>query len=258
MRIRATAAVSLGALALAGLAVPAAQATGKVPYDGGAGDTRITKVVVDGDNKAAISTNAAKTISISVTATDNSGIKSAEHFSLSGPDYGFEMTGTPTCKVINATTATCTASIKIDPRTDYLTNKNAGTWYVDAWIDAKDGDFVWKQKAGSFFFQRASKLTANASPEPVKKGKTLTVTGSLTRANWQTLKYGGYGAQSVKLQYKKKGSSAWSTVKTIKTSSTGALKTTVKASADGSYRYVFAGNSTTAAVTSASDYVDVK
>jgi hypothetical protein len=62
----------------------------------------------------------------------------------------------------------------------------------------------------------------------------------------------------VKLQYKKKGSSTWSTVKTIKTSSTGALKTTVKASADGSYRYVFAGNSTTAAVTSASDYVDVK
>ena len=63
MRIRATAAVSLGALALSGLAaVPAAQATEKAPYDGGAGDTRITKVVVDGDNKVAVSTNAAKTI----------------------------------------------------------------------------------------------------------------------------------------------------------------------------------------------------
>jgi hypothetical protein len=62
----------------------------------------------------------------------------------------------------------------------------------------------------------------------------------------------------VKLQFKKKGSTTWSTLKTIKTSSTGALKTTVKASADGYFRYTFAGNSTTAAVTSASDFIDVK
>ncbi|MFJ9022323.1 calcium-binding protein [Streptomyces sp. NPDC102259] len=255
MRIRATAAVSFGALALAGLAVPAAQAA---PSDGGVGDTRITKVVVDGDNKVPVSTNAAKTISISVTATDDSGIKSAEHFTLTGPDYGFEMTGTPTCKKVNATTSTCTASVKVDPRTDYFSNKNAGTWYVDAWIDAADGDFVWKEKAGSFHFQRVSKLTVNATPEPVKKGKTITVTGSLTRANWETLKFGGYGAQSVQLQYKKKGSTKWSTLKTVRTTSTGGLKTTVKATADGNYRYAFVGNTTTAAVTAASDFVDVK
>lgn len=31
----------------------------------------------------------------------------------------------------------------------------------------------------------------------MKKGKTLTVTGALTRANWESLKYGGYGSQSV-------------------------------------------------------------
>lgn len=36
------------------------------------------------------------------------------------------------------------------------------------------------------------------------------------------------------------------------------LKTTVKATVDGTYRYVFAGTSTTAAVTSAADAVDVK
>jgi len=255
MRIRATAAVSFGALALAGLAVPAAQA---VPGDGGLGDVRITKVVVDGDNKVPVSTNAAKTISISVTATDDSGIKGAEHFSLKGPDYGFEMTGTPTCKKVNATTSTCTASVKVDPRTDYLSNKNAGTWYVDAWIDANDGDFVWKEKAGHFYFQRLTKLTVNATPEPVKKGRTLTVTGSLTRADWETLKFGGYGAQPVQLQYKKKGSTKWSTVKTVRTSSTGGLKATVKATADGSYRYTYAGNSVTAAVTTAGDFVDVK
>jgi hypothetical protein len=38
----------------------------------------------------------------------------------------------------------------------------------------------------------------------------------------------------------------------------GTLTTTVKASADGSYRYKFAGTSTTGAATATGDYVDVK
>jgi hypothetical protein len=52
--------------------------------------------------------------------------------------------------------------------------------------------------------QRKSQLTANAAPEPVKKGKTRTVTGKLSRANWNTHKYSGYSGQSVKLQYRQK------------------------------------------------------
>ncbi|MFE4952783.1 calcium-binding protein, partial [Streptomyces sp. NPDC056653] len=47
-------------------------------------------------------------------------------------------------------------------------------------------------------------------------------------------------------------------VKTIKSSSTGALKTTVTASVDGYWRYSFAGTSPTPAVTTTSDYVDVQ
>ncbi|MFB7504314.1 calcium-binding protein [Streptomyces broussonetiae] len=252
MRIRASVAVVGGALALSALAVPAAQA------DGSQGDTRITRVVVDGDNKVSIGTSGAPTVEVSVTATDNSGIKGAEEFALSGPDSGFFQTVKPTCTAVNATTSTCTASVKIDPKVDYLTNKSAGTWYVDAWIDAKDGDFVWKEKAGSFWFQRASRLSVNATPEPVKKGRTVTVTGALTRADWESLKYGGYGSQSVQLQFRKKGSSTYTTLKTVKADSRGNLKTTTTATVDGYYRYSFAGNSATAAVSAAGDYVDVQ
>ncbi|WP_251093902.1 calcium-binding protein [Streptomyces sp. Caat 7-52] len=251
MRIRASVAVVGGALALSALAVPAAQASGSQ------GDTKITKVVVDGDNKVSVGTSSAVTVKVSVTATDNSGIKGADSFDLYGPDNGYASTGKPVCTTVNATTSTCTASVKIDPRTDYLSNKSAGTWYVDAWIDAKDGDYNWKEKAGSFWFQRASKLTANASPEPVKKGRTITVTGTLSRANWETLKYGGYASQSVQLQFKKKGASAYTTLKTVKTDSKGNLKTTTTATVDGYYRFSFAGNSATAAVGAAGDLVDV-
>ncbi|CAM5530163.1 calcium-binding protein [Streptomyces fumanus] len=258
MRTRLIGTAAIGALALSALAMPVAQADTFRPKDVSEGDTKITKVVVDGDNKVAFGTSGAKTVKVSVTATDDSGIKSAEEFSLVGPGAGFELTGKPTCTKVNSTTSTCSASVKIDPKTDYLLNANAGTWYVDAWVTAKDDDYVWEEKAGSFKFQRAAKLTTDAAPEPVKKGKTLTVTGSLTRANWESLKYGAYGSQSVKLQYRKKSADSYTTVKTVKADSKGKLKTTVKASADGYYRFSFAGNSTTGAVNAAGDFVDVK
>ncbi|MER6343639.1 calcium-binding protein [Streptomyces sp. NPDC001595] len=255
MRMRATLGVVTGALALSVVAVPAAQADTR---DGGDGDITITKVVVDGDNALSIGTSATKTIKVSVTATDDSGIAGADHFTLEGPDYGFFMTGQPTCTAVSATTSTCSASVLVDPKVDYLSNASAGTWYVDAWIDANDGDYIWKEKAGSFKFQRASKLTVNASPEPVTKGKTITVTGKLTRANWETLKYAGYSSQSVKLQFRKKGASTYTTLKTITSNSYGDLKTTVTASTDGYFRYSFAGTTTTPAVSAAGDFVDVQ
>ena len=62
----------------------------------------------------------------------------------------------------------------------------------------------------------------------------------------------------MKLQFRKAGSSTYTTVKTIKTNSTGNLSTTVKASVDGYFRYSFAGTSTTPAVNAAGDYVDVR
>lgn len=252
MRIRATVVAVSGALALSALAVPAAQA------DGSSGDTKITKVVVDGDNQVTVAASSTKSIKVSVTATDNSGIASADEFTLTGPNFGYLSTAKPTCVKVNATTSTCSASVLVDPRVGDVFNDEAGTWYVEAWIDAKDGDFIWKEKAASVKVQRASQLTANAAPEPVKKGKTITVTGKLTRANWETHKNAGYAGQPVKLQFRKKSSSTYTTVKTIKTNSAGNLSTTVKATVDGYFRYSFAGTSTTPAVNAAGDFIDVK
>ncbi|MFJ5777559.1 calcium-binding protein [Streptomyces sp. NPDC093094] len=251
MRMRATLGVVTGALALSALAVPAAQA------DGSEGDTRIVKVVVDLDNKVTIGTTAKK-FKVVVTATDNSGIKGADEIDLFGPDYGIFTTAKPTCVAVSTYTANCTGWVTVDPKVDYLTNANAGTWYVDTLVDAKDGDWIWKEKAGAFKFQRQTSLTTNAAPEPVRKGKAITVTGKLNRVNWESLKYGGYASQNVQLQYKKKGATSYTTLKTVKTTSTGALSTTTTATYDGYYRFVYAGNTASAAVSSAADYIDVQ
>ncbi|MFD7878565.1 hypothetical protein ACFV5G_31485 [Streptomyces sp. NPDC059766] len=66
-----------------------------------------------------------------------------------------------------------------------------------------------------------------------------------------------HAGQSVQLRFRKKGATACMTVRTVKTSSTGTLKTTVTASADGHRRFSFAGTSTTGTATAAGDFADV-
>jgi hypothetical protein len=169
-----------------------------------------------------------------------------------------------TCVDKTSTTATCKAIIDIRPAEGNIANSQAGTWKVGGLAiqaDEANKEFneTWQGKLGTVKIQRQAKLAgANAAPEPVKKGRTITVTSKLTRANWDTNKTPGYGGQPVKLQFKKKGTSVFKDVKTVKTSSTGAVKTTVKATADGSYRFVFAGSNGTTTATSAADAIDVR
>ncbi|MFD4415706.1 hypothetical protein [Streptomyces sp. NPDC058476] len=176
-----------------------------------------------------------------------------------------------TCTATSSTVATCKGDVDIYPAEGELLNSDAGAWHAAALAVAYNGedwtsdninwDNVGIADQGGFTspnVQRYSKLTVNASPEPVKKGKTITVTGKLSRANWEDNLYHGYTGQSVKLQFRKKGSDTYTTLKTIKSDSTGNLKTTTTATVDGYFRYSFAGTSTTPAVNAAGDYVDVQ
>ncbi|MGW4866458.1 hypothetical protein [Streptomyces chartreusis] len=54
------------------------------------------------------------------------------------------------------------------------------------------------------------------------KGKNLTITGKFARADWETLGGDhGYAGQKAKLQFRKKGTSTYTTVKTIPTDGSG-------------------------------------
>ncbi|MFE5241000.1 MULTISPECIES: DUF5707 domain-containing protein [unclassified Streptomyces] len=283
MRIRATVAAVSGALALSALAVPAATADDGRSWTPDFGlsapeqskgrmaarsvtadnDLRITKAVVNGGKAIVVGTTAPKKVTVAITATDDSGIADAGTILWIGDDlesddsFGFTQNEeAATCKAASATTSTCTLTVTVDPA--WLINSDSTSWHVGAAVLSNDGQIVQDDAFGKTRLQRLSKVTVNAAPEPVKKGKTITVTGKLSRANWETGTYKGYATQAVKLQFRKKNSSTYTTVKTIKSSSTGALKTTVKASVDGYWRYSFAGTSTTPTVTAAGDFVDVK
>lgn len=62
----------------------------------------------------------------------------------------------------------------------------------------------------------------------------------------------------MQLQFRKRGSSTYTTLKTVKTSSTGTLSTTTRASSDGYYRFVFVSTTTTGSATATGDFVDVR
>ncbi|WP_433401811.1 DUF5707 domain-containing protein [Streptomyces sp. CA-146814] len=286
MRIRATVAAVSGAIVLSALAVPAAQAddgrswtlepgfTAVQPKVGEkskqafgatakAAAPRITSAVVNAGKPIVIGTKVKKTVSFSATATADAGVGGVAAFIWTGKSiddkdsFGYGPNAKSiSCKVVSATTTTCKGTITLDPTE--MINSDATTWRVGASAVTDEGDEFQAYAVSRVGVQSFSQLTVNASPEPVKKGKIITITGKLTRANWDTGTYKGYVNQSVQLQFKKKGAKSYTTVRTVKTGSNGILKTTVKATVDGAWRYSFAGKSNTAAVSSAGDYVDVK
>ncbi|MFE2101323.1 MULTISPECIES: hypothetical protein [unclassified Streptomyces] len=276
MRIRATVAAVSGALALSALAVPAAQAapTSGTPYTLNVSFSNVTiakAIKVGSTNKVSTTYSYTLTHGADVDITKSDFYTDAFLYKGTYSDTSPELYGDnpATCTPTSSTTATCTGTVDIYPTDPDPKSTDAGTWGVAAEAVAFNGQdqsnpdlskvgFNDKSGLGSTLVQRYSKLTVDAGPEPVTKGKTLTVTGKLSRANWDDNAYHGYTNQPVKLQFRKAGTSTYTTVKTVYTDSSGNLKTTTTANYDGYWRFSFAGTSTTPAVSATGDYVDVK
>ncbi|MFI9646647.1 hypothetical protein ACIHAA_10175 [Streptomyces sp. NPDC052040] len=263
MRIRATVAAVSGALALSALAVPAAHAAA-----GTAGPAvTFSNVKVAQGKSIVVGAKAKVVVPVTYTLTHPASLKPGSF--AAGPviylgdkitaPTGFQAGDEPgTCKTVSATVLNCTASLDIYPTDHDLLNSQAGTWKVGGLAVDAAKHLTWGGDLGYTKVLRGAALTVDASPEPVKKGAALTVKGTLSRADWSANKNTGFAGQSVALQFCKAGSRTYTTVKTVKTDGAGNLKTTVTASVDGYYRYSFAGVATTAAVSAAGDYVDVK
>lgn len=96
-----------------------------------------------------------------------------------------------------------------------------------------------------------------AGPEPITKGKKITVKGQLAVADWTNGDYDGYTGQTVRVQFRTKNGS-YQTVKTVKTGQYGVAQTTVTAKKSGVWRMKFAGNAGADAAKARGDYVKVK
>ncbi|MFF4901585.1 hypothetical protein [Streptomyces sp. NPDC001068] len=263
MRVRAVVVLlSLAACASASV-VPAAARPAARPASGG---TTFSHVVVDGGKDVVFGLTTRRTVTIGWTAEDPDGVAASWAYLWHGPDTDdadgilplYPPAGRCAAASADRTTVTCEVSFVVDPARDLRHDGLAGTWKVLA--SAQDGGDDWTETdvAGTTRLQRLAEVTVNASPEPVKKGRTLTVTGGLTRADWERGGYGGYQGQSVRLQFRKKGGSAYTTLKTVRSGSRGVLRTTTVARTDGYFRFLFPGTATTGPATAAGDFVDVR
>ncbi|MFB7412974.1 calcium-binding protein [Streptomyces sp. NPDC056202] len=256
MRLRALTRTGF-AVALAGAAFAA---TALVPTAQAAtGNLRITSVVVNGGKDVVLSTSAKK-VTIKATLSEDSALKEVwlDLENSVGDKMNYHSSRRATCTGSGAV-KTCTVTHTLDPRSDLIHNGIAGprNWKVWVQVDSRDGDF----RSGyypSVGVRRATALTAYAGPEPVRKGATLTVTGRLTAANWNSNSWSGLSGKTVELQYCKASCGAYTTVKRVTSNSTGNLRTTVKATADGYWRWRYPAPNWAAPAVSAADYVDAR
>ncbi|WP_371670670.1 hypothetical protein OG985_25470 [Streptomyces sp. NBC_00289] len=291
MRIRTTVAAVTGALALSAFAAPASQAADSASSfradvvklsqaHSDSGDSAFSAATTASDPdvtfsnlkvataiKVGTTNRVATTVTYTLTHGADVDITSSDFangpylYKGSDTDLADALLGDDpaTCTATSSTTANCKGDIDIYPDEGELTSTQAGTWSAGAVAVRYSTEGVTQQNGlGTTLLQRYSKLTVNASPEPVMKGRTITVVGKLSRANWDDNKYHGYTNQPVKLQFRKAGTSTYTTLKTVTSNSTGNLATTVTASTDGYFRYSFAGTSTTPAVSATGDFVDVQ
>ncbi|MZG05003.1 HtaA domain-containing protein [Streptomyces sp. SID5614] len=95
----------------------------------------------------------------------------------------------------------------------------------------------------------------NASPEPVRKGRTITVKGTLRSLDgtWKNT-----SGQSVSILFKADGSTKWSKLATVKTNSKGVFSKGFTAKKDGTWKAQFTATSSRLGTTSSGDRVDVR
>ncbi|MEV5608047.1 calcium-binding protein [Streptomyces sp. NPDC052225] len=236
----------------------------------GTGDvTVVSGITVNGGNSARVGTTNTQTITVKWTVSGGSTLYGSHAAIWRGTDQdtglkqfmNSEEFGSDTDPCVQSADGTfaCTETFKIDPRYD-LKNEDAGAWKIDLYAITEATTDVDTENAKTWYLQRWSRLSNNASPEPVAKGKTITITGKLERANWETHKYAGYTQQTVRLQERSlTGSYATTSSHVTGTGSlAGVEKQTRTATADRCYRYKFEGTTTTPAVTATGDCVDVR
>ncbi|MEU8616347.1 calcium-binding protein [Streptomyces sp. NPDC048623] len=242
---------AVGSLATAAVVAPTAQAA--------TGNLQITKVVVNGGQDIVLGT-AVKSVTVTATISEDSGLKAVwMHLEQrSGDNLRFDVHGLATCSG-TGTVKTCSRTFTFDPRSDVIYNSLAGRngWWAYVQVEAQDGDYA----SGDFpsvGLRRQTALTMDAGPEPVRKGTTLTASGRLTAANWDTNTWTALSGQSVQLQYCTYPCTGYTTVRTVTTNSTGYLKASLTASADGYWRWYYPATTWAQPRISNADFVDVR
>ncbi|WP_399946253.1 hypothetical protein ACGH52_38090 [Streptomyces sp. BBFR25] len=150
---------------------------------------------------------------------------------------------------MSASTVTCDGTIPVNPQEDLPRNYLADDWNVA--VTAGSTSIT---QHSTVAVKRQARLLSGvvATTEPGK----YKLRGSLLRTDWESGAEQDYSGRTVKLQFRKEGSTTYSTVDTFTTNDAGRVVATVQPSEDGYWRWSFGGNQTTGAAKSTELYFD--
>ncbi|MFF7597391.1 hypothetical protein [Streptomyces mirabilis] len=149
----------------------------------------------------------------------------------------------------------------------WFTTKSDGTFNLDGYVSVPKG--YWRlYSAGSSDYQpgysnsvhfnrTATRITGfNAGPEPVRKGHTVTTTGTLQRLSGT--KWVAFGKQRVYIVFQAKGKKSWTQLGSVKADSHGHFTARFTAKQDGTWVGVYLASGSYVDAESYHDYVDVR
>ncbi|MFE2580969.1 hypothetical protein ACFXGE_12965, partial [Streptomyces sp. NPDC059378] len=149
----------------------------------------------------------------------------------------------------------------------WFNTKADGTFNLDGYVAVPKG--YWRlYSAGSsdyrpgysnsvHFNRTATRITGfNAGPEPVRKGHTVTTTGTLQRLSGT--KWVAFGKQRVYILFQAKGKKSWTALGTVKSDSHGRFTARFTAKQDGTWVAVYLASGSYVDAESYHDYVDVR
>ncbi|MER5603325.1 hypothetical protein [Streptomyces sp. NPDC002265] len=149
----------------------------------------------------------------------------------------------------------------------WFNTKADGTFNLDGYVAVPKG--YWRlYSAGSSDYQpgysnsvhfnrTATRITGfNAGPEPVRKGHTVTTTGTLQRLSGT--KWVAFGKQRVYILFQAKGKKSWTALGTVKSDSHGRFTARFTAKQDGTWVAVYLASGSYVDAESYHDYVDVR
>ncbi|MCZ1001242.1 hypothetical protein O1M63_29325 [Streptomyces mirabilis] len=149
----------------------------------------------------------------------------------------------------------------------WFTTKSDGTFNLDGYLAVPKGYWRLYSEGSSdyqpgysnsvHFNRTATRITGfNAGPEPVRKGHTVTTTGTLQKLSGT--KWVAFGKQRVYILFQAKGKKSWTSLGSVKADSRGHFTARFTAKQDGTWVGVYLASGSYVDAESYHDYVDVR
>jgi hypothetical protein len=237
MRRRSAALLASGALAVGALVLPSIQ------EHASHGNARILGVSVNGDNPVVLGPTGSSGIVFSITAEDDSGIRSVDQVGLWGPNNAVLPASSTHCTAKTAKISVCTGTSSVDVAKKQIFDDMAGQWYVQATVHGRDGDELTEEKAGKFSIKKDGQLIEYGAPPTAPKGSMITIGGQFKQPQWDTASWQLSPHQRIAVEFcaKEDCSTHATTVATAVTGADGMITATVRATVTGNYTLIYAG-----------------